>query len=392
MSGWKNCVTHTMPTCARCSIMKRACFGAATSGSTSNDLSSEARRRIAEAEEFMARLAATLRQPNSLRSAGCLVERGAGHRAANRYGPGRSAMADLFMPLVAALAERGEVPPDWVDPAELAALLVRNEQDCSVVCDATRAVPCCCRPSLPVRGRVRWANRYCWTRWCSCPNWRGPRLAGVGCLPRPAVDSAPFERVHAGAHDTAREAITVAAVRRPRGVLEWGCHGNGFTVRSPALGGMDMQWSAGVSERKSTRWKEIDTAREFPQSIAAVQPTARELAAWACDSGGITASTVLIGGSGMVWTNDDLQPVRSSNGSGGAPAGCYGHASANILPATAHTRHSPSTNSAFRPRCVSTSHGTASQRLRWIEPGSFLMGSPDDEPERSTRRRPAPSQ
>ena len=31
---------------------------------------------------------------------------------------------------------------------------------------------------------------------------------------------------------------------------------------------------------------------------------------------------------------------------------------------------------------LETSHGRATQRLRWIEPGTFLMGSPEDEPER----------
>lgn len=31
---------------------------------------------------------------------------------------------------------------------------------------------------------------------------------------------------------------------------------------------------------------------------------------------------------------------------------------------------------------VRTEHGSATQRMRWIEPGTFLMGSPDDEPER----------
>jgi formylglycine-generating enzyme required for sulfatase activity len=47
-------------------------------------------------------------------------------------------------------------------------------------------------------------------------------------------------------------------------------------------------------------------------------------------------------------------------------------------------------NKIGRDRCgifaefeLSTWHGTATQTLRWIEPGTFLMGSPDDEPERS---------
>ncbi len=34
------------------------------------------------------------------------------------------------------------------------------------------------------------------------------------------------------------------------------------------------------------------------------------------------------------------------------------------------------------------SAGSAVQRLRWIEPGSFLMGSPEDEPERQEREGP----
>ena len=37
---------------------------------------------------------------------------------------------------------------------------------------------------------------------------------------------------------------------------------------------------------------------------------------------------------------------------------------------------------------LTTAHGSATQRLRWIEPGTFLMGSPDDEPERENREGP----
>ena len=37
---------------------------------------------------------------------------------------------------------------------------------------------------------------------------------------------------------------------------------------------------------------------------------------------------------------------------------------------------------------IVTAHGSATQRLRWIEPGSFWMGSPDDEPERLDREGP----
>ncbi|MBI1209560.1 MAG: SUMF1/EgtB/PvdO family nonheme iron enzyme [Azospirillum sp.] len=37
---------------------------------------------------------------------------------------------------------------------------------------------------------------------------------------------------------------------------------------------------------------------------------------------------------------------------------------------------------------IATEHGAAVQRLRWIEPGSFRMGSPADEPEREEREGP----
>ena len=37
---------------------------------------------------------------------------------------------------------------------------------------------------------------------------------------------------------------------------------------------------------------------------------------------------------------------------------------------------------------ISTVHGSATQRLRWIEPGCFMMGSPEDEPERSSDEGP----
>ncbi|HNO60224.1 MAG TPA: formylglycine-generating enzyme family protein, partial [Plasticicumulans sp.] len=37
---------------------------------------------------------------------------------------------------------------------------------------------------------------------------------------------------------------------------------------------------------------------------------------------------------------------------------------------------------------IVTGHGSAVQRLRWIEPGTFLMGSPDNEPERLNNEGP----
>ena len=37
---------------------------------------------------------------------------------------------------------------------------------------------------------------------------------------------------------------------------------------------------------------------------------------------------------------------------------------------------------------LSTQHGSATQRFRWIEPGTFLMGSPEDEPERRDNEGP----
>jgi len=37
---------------------------------------------------------------------------------------------------------------------------------------------------------------------------------------------------------------------------------------------------------------------------------------------------------------------------------------------------------------VSSRHGSATQRLRWIEPGSFRMGSPESEPERNSDEGP----
>ena len=37
---------------------------------------------------------------------------------------------------------------------------------------------------------------------------------------------------------------------------------------------------------------------------------------------------------------------------------------------------------------LTTAQGSATQRLRWIEPGSFLMGSPDDEPGRISNEGP----
>ncbi|TAN50525.1 MAG: formylglycine-generating enzyme family protein, partial [Methylococcaceae bacterium] len=42
----------------------------------------------------------------------------------------------------------------------------------------------------------------------------------------------------------------------------------------------------------------------------------------------------------------------------------------------------------FADFTVATPHGSAGQRLRWIEPGVFWMGSPQDEPERDSNEGP----
>ncbi|MER2603391.1 MAG: formylglycine-generating enzyme family protein, partial [Candidatus Competibacter phosphatis] len=298
-----------------------------------NALSPETLQRMRAAETFIDKLAATLTQPNSPRSASVwwtvaqsLVQRVRTDGVfGERYG-------HLFMPLVATLTSRGHAPPDWADPAQLSDLLddgqgptsgylVRDVSQDYVLLQADPAGPRQSPLGDPFAldaGGVRW-------RIGEGANARQGWLAARD-LPKKLVSLNEPTPVYL---ETAREALTVAAVERPRGALEWGCHGDGIRVRTPPLGGLDKQWDSGTDAELH-----------------------------------VTPSP-----DGCAWTLEtDVATVRLDN----------------TLVHFGLDRQF----SVYAEFTISTAHGSATQRLRWIEPGSFLMGSPEDEPERSSDEGP----
>ena len=126
--------------------------------------------------------------------------------------------------------------------------------------------------------------------------------------------------------ETASEAMTVVPVRRPRGAGGWSCERDGIAVASAPLAGREMRWTA--------------------SALRVVRPPGSDF--WALEA--------------------DAAPHPDASGTLS-----FGIDAAFGVYADLH---------------VTTEHGTAIQRLQWIEPGTFLMGSPEDEPERQEREGP----
>ena len=290
------------------------------------DLPDATRQRLVKADAFMAKLVATLRQSDSLQKGGIWwsVARDIVQRADADMG---EQYARLLTPLAAALAR---VPgamanlPDWVDPAALASLLDdgRGPLRCWLVRDAAQGSlllqaqaadvgqsPLGEALSLDVGGARLHVGADTHGRWVS-----------VGDLPVMLASLGEATTVHL---ETSAESITVAAVSRPRGALEWGCDGGGIKVRTAPLGGFYVQWGSaelrGVQNRR--QWM-LEAAAKSP-------PFTNTLLQFGMDEFGL-------------WAEFNL----------------------------------------------ATAQGSATQRLRWIEPGSFLMGSPEEEPMRESDEGP----
>lgn len=121
--------------------------------------------------------------------------------------------------------------------------------------------------------------------------------------------------------ETSNEAVRVAPAWRPLGALGWGCDRGGMTVQSPRFGSWQTRWSR--SELRIVRRKDAGPA-----------------AGWAIDA----------------------DPAPHPDAKGALQFGIYARFG------------------IYAELTVKDNHGSATQRLRWIEPGTFLMGSPDDEP------------
>ena len=190
----------------------------------------------------MRQLAATLKQPDGLQKAGVwwtvaqdLINR-TDQRMGERY-------ADLFTPLVAAIAEvRGdfEQVPDWIYPAELTRHIRGEKVQCWLVRD-------------PLNGYIALQ--------------RMPATQNQSALGEPlTIDSGGIRIESSDKHQwfpapqfsnslyrlneettvkltTSTETLTLATINRPRGSMAWGCNTSGVWVRSPELCGQSFEWS-----------------------------------------------------------------------------------------------------------------------------------------------------
>ncbi len=290
-------------------------------------------QQIDEARRFMWRLAATLGEAGSTPAAAnwrwvaqSIVERADAAMGAQ--------LADVLHTLLAVLVRaEGEPPsvPAWADPAVLAGLLGTNQRAKSawLVQDAA---------SRSLLLQAERAGR------CQSPlgealtvDAGGVRVSVVAGGPARWLSAqalpARLGRLTEGVAvhiETARKTLDVAAVRRPRGARAWGCARNGLFVRSASFGSWERRWSG-------------DELRVEP--IAGTDATA---STWALAA--------------------DAAPHPDAKGA---------------LAFGLDARFG-----VFAELTIATGHGRASQRLPWIEPGTFVMGSRDDEPGRDSDEGP----
>lgn len=122
----------------------------------------------------------------------------------------------------------------------------------------------------------------------------------------------------------------------------------------------------------------LRTARESLVIAAAGRPLGAYR--WGWERGGLLVETAPIGSWQMSWSGPKLKAVSSGNGEAAMAAW---RLQADAVP---HPDAEGALEFGIEPRfgiyadlAVATEHGRASQRLRWIEPGTFLMGSPEAE-------------
>ena len=294
----------------------------------------EARQRIDQALDFMLRLVETLTRPGAAvppagdwLAAAQAILRRADPAMGERYGV---VMGRLAAGVRALAGDRAV--PGWVDPALLARELPpATQRQAWLVQD-------------PESGSLRLQDHPAGDRQLPLgaplavdAGGLRLRLDGAGPGRWLSAEALPTTLAPLGSPaslriDTATETMEVAAVRRPRGALGWETGGDGIAVQSPPVAGHEMRWSAGTL--RVVRRPDAGAAGRFwaLETDTAPHPDAPAQLRFGIDSFGIHA---------------DLD--------------------------------------------LTTRRGTARQRLRWLEPGTFLMGSPADEPERVRKRRPAAS-
>ncbi|MBX3516758.1 MAG: SUMF1/EgtB/PvdO family nonheme iron enzyme [Rhodospirillales bacterium] len=283
--------------------------------------------QIKEARQFMWRLAATLNSSDRTASGAnwWWVAQNIVERADAVMG---TQLADVLHTLLAVLVRaEGEPPsvPAWADPAVLAGLLGTNQPatSCWLVQDAASG-------SLVLQGTPP-GSRQSPLGAALTVDAGGVRVivgghGGARWLSATALPArlAPLGEPTALHLETAHESVLVAPVRRPLGARAWGWDRDGLFVRSAPFGSWQKRWSG-------------HEVRVEP--IAEAGPSASP---WALAA--------------------DAAPHPEAKGA----------LSFGIEPRFG----------VFAELTIATEHGRASQRLRWIEPGTFVMGSTGDEPGR----------
>jgi formylglycine-generating enzyme required for sulfatase activity len=258
------------------------------------------------------------------------VAQGILRRAENTAMPKRH--PQLHRLAAAVRAVRGDAAvPGWVDPAAMVRVLEEGEPvRCWLVQDAERG---CLWLQAEPAGPRQISLGEALTVDAGGVRVSGDKPGADRWLSAPSLpaDLAPL-RAPATLHiETSTEILEVAAVRRPRGAGGWWCGRDGIEVVSPPLAGRRARWQG-------------------ESLLAVLRPDA-------------APETVAPAPEGEV--------------------GLEGSEGAATLRFGIDARFG-----VFADVSLATQHGQATQRLRWIEPGTFLMGSPEDEPEREDREGP----
>ena len=334
-------------------------------------------KAVAASETFMRRLTVTLQQGDAESNA-------AGWREAARGIETRAdtVMAergkDWLLPLVAARMRRERamglepVAPEWADPATLAEALGQTGPGVNawLVRDAAST-------SLVLQGRPAGIRQSP----LGGPDAALPLDAGglrlrIGDGPvvwhspdRLPLRVASLDTDSAIRLETSREKLTIAPLVRPRGSAGWHCDVSGLCVNTPILGGQ----SASFNEQECTKRAILDVGFLL---------TARGPHAWW--RGAVIGETPKYPGRSFRPFSHALD--HTAGGMPYLPSPDFDfNESGNAGQKSSQASVSFGLDAPYGVYAdlnLETSHGRATQRLRWIEPGTFLMGSPEDEPER----------
>ena len=280
--------------------------------------------RVEEARQFMRGLTATLQDASATSpdNRWRTVARGIIDRADAMMG---AREGEVLHPMLAALWRGGDQSaqsPGWADPAEIERLLQGEPAQCWLVRDAARnaIVLQAAPPGLGQSALDKPLFVDVGGVRLSRGTVSGSRLYSSKALPFEVIQLDDLSDV---VLDTSRESIAIAAVQRPSGALGWSVGPSGFSVQSPPFVGRTASWSADVMLQVPT----LTEPRAFQ-------------APW------------------------HLEAIMEDN---------FG----------SHARLGLDSYGVFAEFGIESSGGEVVQRLRWIEPGVFWMGSPESEAERS---------